>query len=140
MIPSLEPYVRSLLRLVIGFTFACHGAQKLFGAFGGLGPAGGKATFLSLLGVAGVLEFIGGLLIVFGLFTAPVAFILCGEMAVAYFRQHLPRGAWPIRNGGELAVLYCFIFLYLFTAGAGPLSLDRVLFERFRVRRSNSRG
>ncbi len=138
MIPVAEPYARSVLRIVIGFTFACHGAQKLFGAFGGMGAGGVKATFLSLLWVAGVLEFTGGLLIVLGLFTSPVAFLLCGEMAVAYFRQHFPRGAWPIRNGGELAVLYCFIFLYLFTAGAGPLSLDRLLFQRSRMQPSDS--
>jgi putative oxidoreductase len=75
--------------------------------------------------VAGMLELVGGLLIILGLFTRPVAFLLSGEMAVAYFMSHAPRGLWPIANGGELAVLYCFIFLYLFTAGPGPWSVDR---------------
>jgi putative oxidoreductase len=77
--------------------------------------------------VAGVLETAGGLLIVLGLFTRPVAFLLCGEMAVAYIAAHFPRGFWPILNGGELAILYCFTLLYLFTAGPGALSLDRLV-------------
>jgi putative oxidoreductase len=76
---------------------------------------------------AGVIECFGGLLIILGLFTRPVAFLLCGEMAVAYFKQHAVRGLWPISNGGELAVIYCFVFLYLVHAGAGPLSLDRAV-------------
>ncbi len=82
---------------------------------------------LSLMWFAGVLECFGGLLIILGLFTRPVAFLLCGEMAVAYFKQHVVRGLWPIANGGELAVIYCFVFLYLVYAGAGPLSLDRTV-------------
>ena len=77
--------------------------------------------------IAGALECFGGLMILFGLFTRPVAFLLCGEMAVAYFKQHAGNGPWPINNGGELAVLYCFVFLYLIHAGAGPLSLDRLV-------------
>ena len=123
---SFEPYALSLLRIVVGFTFSCHGYQKLFGLFGGLGH-GSTAHLASLLGVAGVLETFGGALIFLGLFTRPAAFILCGEMAVAYFRQHAPAGLWPISNGGELAVLYCFIFLLLVSAGAGPWSLDRAI-------------
>jgi putative oxidoreductase len=123
-------YVLSLLRVIIGFTFCCHGAQKLFGAFGGMGGHGAKAAALSLLWFAGILETFGGLLIVLGLFTRPVALILCGEMAVAYFRAHAPRGFWPIVNMGELAVVYCFVFLYFFAAGPGPLSLDRVMRHR----------
>ena len=122
-IASLEPNARSLLRIVAGFTFCLHGMQKLFGAFG----ATRTAPLLSLMWVAGALETFGGLLILLGLFTVPVAFLLSGEMAVAYFRAHAPRGFWPIRNGGELAVLYCFLFLYLFTAGPGPWSLDSLL-------------
>ncbi len=122
---SLLPYALSLLRMVAGFTFALHGFQKLFGYFGGMG--GGTAHFYSLLWLAGSLETAGGILIVLGLWTSPVAFLLCGEMAVAYFKGHYPKGYWPIANGGELAVLYCFIFLYLFTAGAGPWSLDRIV-------------
>lgn len=123
----LEPYARSVLRLVVGFTFSEHGLQKLVGLFGGMGGGGARAHPFSLLWAAGCLEAGGGLLILLGLFTTPVAFILCGEMAVAYFRAHFPRGFFPIRNGGELAVLYCFIFLYLMLAGPGPLSLDRIL-------------
>jgi putative oxidoreductase len=123
-------YVLSLLRIVIGFTFCCHGAQKLFGLFGGMGGHGAKATALSLLWFAGIIESFGGLLVILGLFTRPVALILCGEMAVAYFRVHAPRGFWPITNMGELAVLYCFIFLYFFAAGAGPLSLDNMIRRR----------
>lgn len=114
------------MRAVIGFTFSLHGMQKLFGWFGGMGH-GATARFPSLLWEAGFLETVGGLLILIGLFTAPVAFILCGEMAVAYFKQHAPRGPWPIQNGGELSVLYCFIFLYLATAGGGAWSVDRLV-------------
>ena len=94
------------------------------------GGSGATAVFGSLMWTAAVLETAGGLLLVLGLFTRPVAFLLCGEMAVAYFRQHSPRGFWPILNGGELAVLYCFIFLYLAIAGAGPVSLDRLIREK----------
>lgn len=123
-------YVLSLLRVIVGFTFSCHGAQKLLGVFGGMGGHGAKAAFLSLFWVAGVLELFGGLLIILGLFTRPVALILCGEMAVAYFKMHAPRGFWPIVNMGELAVVYCFVFLYFFAAGPGPLSLDAVIRRR----------
>jgi putative oxidoreductase len=122
----LEPYALSLLRMVAGFTFSLHGFQKILGAFGGLGGKGAAAVG-SQMWFAGILELAGGLLIVLGLFTRPVAFILCGEMAVAYFRAHAPRSIWPLVNGGELAVLYCFIYLYLMAAGAGPLSLDRMV-------------
>ena len=120
-----QGYARSAMRIVIGFLFSEHGWQKLFGMFGGLG--GHAAHMWSEMWVAGVLETFGGALIVVGLFTRPVAFLLCGEMAVAFFREHFPRGFWPIRNGGELAVLYCFVYLYLAAAGGGPLSLDRLL-------------
>src|SRR5580700_9041365 len=89
---------RSVLRIIAGFTFALHGVQKLFGMFGGMG--GHASPMGSLLWVAGVLETFGGGLVVLGLLTRPVAFLLCGEMAVAYFRQHLPHGFWPIQNGG----------------------------------------
>ena len=124
---AIEPYVRSLMRIVLGFTFSSHGLQKLLGFFGGMGGHGGTAHPYTLLWVAGCLETVGGLLILIGLFAAPAAFILSGEMAVVYFMQHFPHGLWPIRNGGELAVVYCFVFLYLAAAGAGPLSVDRVL-------------
>lgn len=122
-IRSAEPFMRSVLRIVVGITFSFHGFQKLFGLFGGHRVA----HLFSLFGLAGVLECFGGILLVLGLFTVPVAFLLSGEMAVAYFKAHFPRGFLPIQNGGELAVVYCFVFLYLFVAGGGPLSLDRLI-------------
>jgi putative oxidoreductase len=120
-----EPVLRSIARIVIGFTFSLHGWQKVFGMFGGIG--GATPPLNTMLGAAGVIETIGGALIILGLFTRPVAFLVAGEMAVGYFRTHAPRGAWPITNGGELAVFYCFFFLWLSAAGAGPWSLDRLL-------------
>jgi len=126
-IRTLEPYARSVLRMVVGFTFSLHGMQKLLGFFGGMGGNGATAPTGSLIWFAGVLEFAGGLLVMLGLFTSPVAFVLCGEMAVAFFKVHAPHGFLPIVNHGEPAVLYCFVFLYLWTAGAGPLSLDSLL-------------
>jgi putative oxidoreductase len=122
---SLQPYALSVLRLVVGFTFSLHGFQKILGFFGGLD--GHKAAMFTLFWFAGVLELVGGLLIAVGLFTRMAAFVLCGEMAVAYFKEHYPGGMWPIANGGELAVLYCFIYLLLMSAGAGPISLDRAI-------------
>jgi len=126
-IRSWEPYARSLLRIVAGFTFSLHGYAKMFGVLGGMGGTGAKAQFLSLLWIAGTLEVVGGALLILGLFTTPVAFILCGEMAVAYFLRHFPKGHWPVTSNGEPAVLYCFLFLYLFTAGPGAWSLDNLL-------------
>jgi putative oxidoreductase len=95
-----------------------------------MGGRGATAHITSLLGVGGILEAVGGILILAGLFTRCVAFVLCGEMAFAYLTRHAPRGFWPITNGGELAVLYSFIFLFLVFAGAGPWSLDRFLRKR----------
>lgn len=123
----ISRYLLSVMRIVIAFTFTCHGAQKLLGAFGGMGPHGGTVPLFSLFWFAGIIEMVCGTLLFFGLLTRPVALILCGEMAVAYFHAHAPRGPWPLRNGGELAVVYCFVFLYLLAAGPGPISLDRVL-------------
>ncbi|HEX4274447.1 MAG TPA: DoxX family protein [Bryobacteraceae bacterium] len=123
-----EPRLRSIARIMIGFTFSLHGWQKFFGAFGGLGGAHPPLT--SMLGIAGIIETIGGAFIIAGLFTRPVAFLLAGEMAIGYFRTHAPRGLWPITNGGELAVFYCFFFLWLSSAGAGPWSLDRVVGDK----------
>jgi putative oxidoreductase len=131
---SFEPHLRSLARIVIGFTFSLHGWQKAFGLFGGIG--GSRPPYASMLGAAGIIETIGGALIILGLFTRPVAFLLAGEMAIGYFRTHAPRGLWPISNGGELAVFYCFYFLWLSSAGAGPWSLDR-LFGRDNDDRDN---
>lgn len=119
-----EPQLRSLARIVIAFTFSLHGWQKFFGMFGGLG--GMKPPLTSMLGAAGVIETIGGALIILGLFTRPVAFLLSGEMAIGYFTAHAPRGLWPLTNGGELAVFYCFYFLWLSAAGPGPWSLDHL--------------
>lgn len=114
--------MRTVLRLVASFLFFCHGLQKLNIVY-----AGGHLSVL--LYVACFLEVVGGFLIFIGLFTSPVALILALEMAVAYYMQHFHRGRLPINNGGELAVLYCFIFLYFFAAGAGPASADS-LFRR----------
>jgi putative oxidoreductase len=127
VIHTLEPFARSLLRIVAGFTFSLHGMQKVLGLFGGMSGKGGTAPFASLPWFAGGLELVGGLLLILGLFTSPVAFILSGEMAVGYFWAHSPHGFLPLVNHGELAVLYCFIFLYLWTGGAGPLSLDSLV-------------
>jgi putative oxidoreductase len=114
-----------LLRIVTGLAFMSHGVQKLFGWLGGFGGAGQAAELMSRFGVAGVLETFGGLLIVLGLFTRPVAFILSGMMAVAYFWIHVPgSGLWWWANGGEKALLFSFIFLFFSSWGAGPLSLD----------------
>jgi putative oxidoreductase len=110
----------NLLRIMAGFLFLQHGAQKLFGAFGGEAVA----NMVSLRGLAGVLEFFGGLMILFGVFTRPVAFVLSGLMAVAYFMAHGPTPFWPIENRGELAALYCFVFLFLWAHGGGSFSVD----------------
>ena len=118
-----SPRVLSILRIVTAFLFMQHGGQKLFGF-----PAPPQAAhpLLSLIGAAGILEFFGGLLLLVGLFSRPVAFLLSGLMAVAYFMAHAPHGFWPLLNRGELAVLYCFVFLYLSAAGGGCWSLDRL--------------
>src|SRR5262245_10424709 len=121
---SLAPHLLSLLRVVTAFLFIVHGTQKLFAT--PPGPGAGTAPLFPLSWTAGVIEFVGGALILVGLFTRPVAFVLAGEMAVAYFRVHAPGGFWPLYNRGEVTVLYCFIFLYLWAAGAGPWSLDRL--------------
>jgi putative oxidoreductase len=124
----VAPYVQSLLRIVSAFVFFLHGTQKLFG-FPSATPLP-SAMWMSLMGVAGVLEVVGGALMALGLFTRPVAFILSGEMAVAYFRQHAPQAIWPILNGGELAVLFCFLWLFFSVAGPGPISLDTLVRRR----------
>ncbi len=116
-----RPHIYTLLRIVAGLLFAAHGAQKLFGALGGR-----PAELVSQMGLAGVIEFIGGLMIALGLFTSPVAFLASGQMAVAYFQAHAPRGLWPIMNGGELAALFCLVFLYVAAAGSGKWSIDSI--------------
>ena len=126
----------ALLRVMAGLLFMQHGAQKMFGLLGGWrGEPGATAPLLSQSGLAGVLEVFGGLLIVLGLFTRPVAFILSGMMAVAYFQMHAPDGFWPIQNRGELAALYCFVFFFLSARGAGPYSVDAMLEHRRRSAR-----
>lgn len=116
------PRLLSVFRIVLGLLFLAHGLVKLFGFPTGAQP--GVVPLLSIFGLAGVLELVGGAAIVLGLFTRPAAFILSGQMAVAYFMAHASQGFYPILNGGELAILYCFAFLYLAAVGAGPWSLD----------------
>ena len=113
----------SVLRIMTGLLFLEHGASKFLGF-----PHVDKVPdTMSMSGVGGILELIGGALIVLGLFTRPVAFLLSGEMAVAYFYAHAPRGFYPLLNGGDAAILFCFVFLYLFFAGPGPWSLDAMM-------------
>lgn len=109
-----------VMRIVVGLLFACHGAGKLFGMLGAQ-----QQELASLMGLAGVIEFFGGLLIALGIFTSWAAFIASGQMAVAYFMMHAPQGFWPIQNQGELAVLYCFVFLYIASRGGGKLALGK---------------
>jgi len=127
-----EPRMLSILRIMVGLLFMEHGTQKIFD-FPPRPQARPFELFTLVPGVAGVLELVGGILIAIGLFTRPVAFILSGEMAFAYFMSHAPRGFFPIGmggNGGGLAIVYCFVFLYFFFVGAGAWSLDQVLASR----------
>lgn len=121
---SLQPQLLSVFRIVTAFVFIQYGTTKIFAFPASLVPGGGTAPLLSLLGIAGVLETFGGALVLLGLFTRPVAFLLSGEMAVAYFRAHAPQGLWPVLNHGAPAVFFCFFFLFLSATGAGPWSLD----------------
>lgn len=131
--------IHSLLRVVAGALFMQHGVQKLFGLLLPLDrPWNGPPELFSQFWFAGVLEVFGGALIVLGLLTRPVAFLLAGEMAVAYFQAHAPRSFWPILNGGEPVVLFCFLFLLFFAAGPGPFSLDAALFGRRRGHRASA--
>src|SRR2546421_11756067 len=118
-----------LLRLVSGFLFIQAGGVILFGWFGGM-PGGEKVRLLSQTGIGGVLEVFGGILIILGLFTRPVAFILSGMMAVAYWQFHFPMGHWPVQNQGMPAVLFCFIFLYMAAKGGRSWSLDAMIRRR----------
>jgi putative oxidoreductase len=115
--------IYGLMRIVVGFLFLCHGLQKVFGALGAEQPA----QLASLIGVGGLIELIGGGLIMIGLFTSPAAFVCSGMMAVAYFMAHAGKGLLPIQNHGELAVVYCFVFLYIAARGAGRLSVAAAL-------------
>lgn len=123
MIPErYAPQVYALFRIVAGFLFMFHGLQKVLGMFGGM--QGATAPMWSLPWFAGVIELVGGALVMVGLATRLMAFICSGEMAFAYFMAHQPRGTWPVQNGGELAVLYCFAFLYIAARGAGIWGID----------------
>jgi putative oxidoreductase len=121
---NLTTRAHGLLRIVIGFLFFQHGYGKLFGTLPGAIEASTPVPLVSLIGLSGILEVFGGLLILLGLFTSPVAFVLAGEMAVAYFYVHAHKGFWPVENGGELAALCCFVYLFLAAAGPGAWSLD----------------
>jgi putative oxidoreductase len=125
---SCAPHIYTAMRIIVGLLFACHGAQKLFGVFGGLG--GAAAPLFSLMGLAGIIEFFGGSLVAAGWLTGYIAFLASGEMAAAYFMEHLPIGFWPIQNYGELPVIYCFVFLYIASRGSGAWSVDAALGSR----------
>jgi putative oxidoreductase len=120
------PRVLSVLRVVAALIFMLHGTQKLFG-FPPRAAGVAAPELLSLYGAAGMLEIVGGLLLLFGFLTRPVAFLLSGQMAFAYFIGHAPRNLFPTLNGGDAAILYCFVFLYLAFAGPGPWSVDAIL-------------
>jgi len=121
------PYMLSLLRIVAALLLIQHGLQKAFAYPTPPEGAPGRPPLASLFGVAGLLELVGGLFLRVGLFTRPVAFLLSGEMAVAYFMVHARQGFWPVLNKGELAILSCFVFLYFVFVGPGDISLDKVL-------------
>ncbi len=127
---GIPHFFLNALRIVTGLLFMQHGAQKLFAIFG----REEAVHLFSQMGLAAVLEFWGGLLIVLGLFTRPVAFVLAGEMAWAYFQAHFPRGWFPIMNRGELPILFCFIYLYLAANGGGSFSLDGLIAARRRAK------
>ncbi|MCC7195830.1 MAG: DoxX family protein [Gemmatimonadaceae bacterium] len=125
-------FAQTALRVAAGFTFLSHGGQKFMGWFGGFGPGGGSADMMSRFGVAGTIEFFAGICIILGLFTRPIAFIVSGEMAVAYFWMHFGSSGqiWWWRNGGEVVLLYSFLWLLFAAWGAGPVSLDAWLRSR----------
>lgn len=131
---AFSPWMLSILRIVTGLIYLEHGSSKLLD----FPPPGegmpSNPPLMSLVGVGAVLELVGGALIVFGLFTRPVAFLLSGQMAVAYWMFHAPQSPYPMINMGDAAILYCFVFLYLVFAGPGPLSLDAMLAGRGRRR------
>jgi len=126
--PSYQRVVYTALRVIACFIIMQHGAQKLLGLLGGVGPQHGSAPLVSLMGLAGIVEFVLASLVLVGLFTRPAAFIVSGEMAAAYFKVHAPRGFWPIQNHGELAVILCFTFLFFAAFGGGTYSLDALFF------------
>lgn len=115
-------YAYAVMRIFVGALFACHGAQKVFGLFGGI-----PVPMTPLIWTAGAIELVGGLLVLAGLLTGYAAFVSSGEMAVAYFIGHASKGFWPIVNQGEMAVLYCFVFLFIASRGSGILSVDSLI-------------
>jgi putative oxidoreductase len=121
---SLAPAAHALLRIGAGLLFMEHGLQKLFGMFGGMGAPGATVPLASQMGLAGIIECFGGLLLALGLFTRPVALLMASEMLFAFFKAHFPKGGSPLENGGELALLYMLVFLFFAANGAGPASLD----------------
>ena len=125
--PLYQRVALALLRIVAAGIIMQHGVQKLFGLLGGVNGHGGTVQLVSQFGLAGILETFVALLVLLGLFTRPAAFILSGEMAVAFFQAHFPHAFWPIENKGEVPVLLCFIFLFFATFGAGSFSLDALL-------------
>ena len=133
---NVEPYLLSILRIVTAFLFMQYGASKLFAFPAPMAPDGKTVEVASLLGVAAMLELFGGGLLLIGLMTRPIAFLVSGEMAVAYFTAHAPNGFWPLVNQGLPAVLFCFLWLYFSAAGAGPLSVDAVI-RRFKAGESH---
>jgi putative oxidoreductase len=133
-----SPHALAALRVVAGLLFLAHGLVKLFGFPAGAQP--GQVPLVSLFGVGAVIELVAGALIVLGLLTRPAALLAAGQMAVAYWMFHAPHGFYPILNGGELAILYCFIFLHIFAAGPGAFSLDRLRAETLRGGAALERG
>jgi putative oxidoreductase len=124
---AFVPFLLSVLRIVAAFLFLQFGAAKLLAFPAAVMPGGGRAPLTSLPGLAGAIELTAGSLLLIGLFTRPVAFIVSGEMATAYFMGHAPNGFWPVLNGGAPAILFCFLWLYISAAGPGPWSVDALI-------------
>ncbi|HZJ55211.1 MAG TPA: DoxX family protein [Myxococcaceae bacterium] len=124
---SWAPQLLSLLRILTAFLFIQFGTAKLLAWPGAVMPGGGTVPPSTLPGIAGIIEMVAGTLLLLGLFTRPLAFLVSGEMAIAYFHSHAPSGFWPVLNGGHPAVLFCFVWLYISSAGPGPWSLDALL-------------
>jgi len=120
----MGPQLRSLLRIVAAAMYIMHGTMKLFAFPSALMPNGGTVELMSQFGVGGVIEVVGGTLLLLGLFTRPIAFLCAGELAEVYWQFHFPNSPWPVTSGGEIPALYCFIFLYISAVGPGPISLD----------------
>ncbi len=133
---SWSPYLLSTLRIIAAFLFMQFGTGKVFAFPAAIMPEGGTAPLWSLAWIAGALEAFGGFFLLIGWFTRPVAFLLSGEMAFAYFIGHAPQGFWPVLNQGHPAVLFCFLFLYFSAAGAGPWSLDAMRERKLQERRA----